>query len=142
MAADLNYEYDENSVNEVVDEVAGSNNFIAFRKIRWQPDGEFRFDIRKYFIKADGSEFPGKGITFMSEKGPHLLAETLAANGFGDTNTMIAMLSAREDFTEAVARSTQYNADFFHELNDEYKALEDEEDNKPLNAKEMLNQLL
>ena len=30
MAADLNYEYDENSVNEVVDEVAGSNNFIAF----------------------------------------------------------------------------------------------------------------
>lgn len=142
MAADLNYEYDENSVNEVVDEVAGSNNFIAFRKIRWQPDGEFRFDIRKYFIKADGSEFPGKGITFMSDKGPHLLAETLAANGFGNTDTMVSMLSARGDFTEAVARATKNNPNFAKELKMAYKNLEDEEDNKPLNAKEMLNQLL
>ena len=142
MAADLNYEYDENSVNEVVDEVAGSNNFIAFRKIRWQPEGEFRFDIRKYFIKADGSEFPGKGITFMSEKGPHLLAETLAANGFGNTDTMVSMLSARGDFTEAVARATKHNPNFAKELKMAYKNLEDEEDNKPLNAKEMLNQLL
>lgn len=139
---DLSYEYDESAVNEIVDEAPGSNNFIALRKIRWQPDGEFKWDIRKYFIKADGSEFPGKGITFMTPDGPGNLAEILCENGFGDTNKIVGGICNREDFVDAVAKATAPNADFVHELNEAYKNLEDDDTNKPVNAKEMLNYLL
>jgi hypothetical protein len=141
--ADLNYEYDKDSINEVVDEAPGSDNYIAIRRIRWKPEAEFKLDIRKYFVKPDGSEFPGKGVSFMTEDGPHMLTECLVANGFGNTEKVVDAVSARDDFVTELARSTLGNKDvFLSDLNNAYSEVVNDEKNKVVDAKEMLGQLL
>lgn len=107
---DFFYEYDHD-FDEVIDEVPGSNSFIALRKIRWSPEDEFRLDLRKYFTKADGTESVGKGISLLTESGADKLVETLIDKGYGNTNAITHSLIAREDGGVFDALVNIYNFD-------------------------------
>lgn len=144
MKDELRYEYDPQSVNEVVDSTEGTGNYIALRKVRWNPNAEFKYDIRKYFVKSDGTEVAGKGFSFMSEEGPDTLTEVMVGNGFGNTDSLVNLLMGRgEEFVTALARATQLNSqDFLRDFNMCLSEVTKEEQNKPVNAKEMLGKLL
>ena len=134
-----NYDCDPDGINEIIEET-GSNSYTAFRHIRWNKAADYKYDIRRYFMRSDGTEIPGKGIS-LTDDGVNRLAEMLTAN-FGDTKKIIGNICNRPDFVEAVAYATAPNAYFIHELSTAYKYLDDEESNKPLNAKELLSELL
>lgn len=141
MAQDLIYEYDENSVNEVIETVQGGNSYIALRKVRWSPNGDFKYDLRRYFMKSDGIEMTGKGIS-LTDEGIENLTATLVDKGFGDTELLVGSLYHREDFMESLARVTEDDTDFIADLDKEYQELNKEARNKPINAKELLGELL
>ena len=142
MARDeLIYEYDENDVNEIIEAVQGGSAYIALRKVRWNPNSDFKYDLRRYFMKGDGTEMTGKGIS-LTDEGMENLTATLVEEGFGDTEILVSSLNKREDFLESLARVTEDDTDFIADLNKEYRALNNEARNKPINAKELLGELL
>lgn len=96
MAREFNLEIDD-SVNEVIDETPG-NSFIALRKLRWSAGSDFRLDIRKWFVNADGTEVAGKGISFVTEEGPDNLINALLKHGYGDTRKTLDGIKDRKDF--------------------------------------------
>ena len=85
------------SVDEVVDEIPG-NSFIALRKLRWSPTGQFRLDIRKWFTSGTGEEVAGKGVSFMTDEGPDNLIQAMLKAGCGDTRKTLDGISDRADF--------------------------------------------
>lgn len=93
---EFNVEID-NEINEVFDEGVGSS-FLAFRKIRWNENSPYKLDIRKWFTNADGTETAGKGVSFMTEQGPHELTKVLLKHGFGETRDILDSIKEREDF--------------------------------------------
>lgn len=104
---DFDYEYNKEGINEVIDELSGSNSYIALREIRWNEHSDFKLDLRRYFIKSDGTEFAGKGIAFMSDEGPSRLTSKLVEHGFGDCRKLTKMLYNRDldEFAEGIAES-------------------------------------
>lgn len=81
--------------------------FCSMRKVQWvkegqEPDEEkAKLELRKYTIGPEG-EIPGKGLTFLTENGPHELTNVLIDEGFGDTREILRKLKKRDDFREAV----------------------------------------
>ena len=134
-----NYDCDPDGINEIVEETS-PNSYTAFRHVRWNESADYKYDIRRYFMRSDGTEVPGKGIS-LTDDGVNKLAEMLTAN-FGDTRKIIGNICNRPDFLEAVAYATAPCADFIHLLLIAYRYLDGEESNKPLNAKELLSELL
>lgn len=96
---DLVYERKENGLNITIDD-GKSNSFIGIREVRWNPDQEFKIDLRRYVIRTDEeeSERPGKGISFSTEDAVHQTVEELATAGFGHTNKLMEILQNRDDF--------------------------------------------
>lgn len=92
----FNLEIDD-SINEIVDEGSG-NSYIALRKLRWNDDAPFKLDIRRWFVNSDGEEIAGKGVSFITEEGPHNLAEILTRNEFGRTDVILDNIKERADF--------------------------------------------
>lgn len=84
------YEVNPDGPNVQVEEVS-STSFIAMREVRWNPDGPFKLDIRRYFIKQDGEEMPGKGISISD---PNNLTETLVQNGYGRVPKLLQNIQA------------------------------------------------
>ena len=103
----------EGTVDEVFDELPG-NSFLALRKLRWRPDGEFKLDIRKWFTNSDGEEIAGKGISFMTEQGPDNLIMALLKHGYGDTRKTIEGIKDRDDFIPTL--SEMIRNDEIHEF--------------------------
>ena len=68
------------------------NTFIALRKIDWNNKGEYKLDLRKYYASESG-ETMSKGVSFLTEDGPHELTKVLVETGYGDdidlANTII-----------------------------------------------------
>ena len=68
------------------------NTFIALRQIDWGNKGEYKLDLRKYYASENG-ETMSKGLSFLTEDGPHELTKVLLETGYGDdeeiTNTII-----------------------------------------------------
>lgn len=94
------FEYDVNQeVDFIFDEKPG-NSFLAMRKVRWGNSGEYKLELRKWFLKADGTETPGKGFTFMSDNGPDNLAEVLVGQGYGNTKKLRDLIDSRPDKEE------------------------------------------
>lgn len=77
------------------------NTFVALRKVKWKPDGDEMYDIRKYIMKADGEEQIQKGCS-LTENGLNELAEVLTEEGFGNTKTIMNNIRTREDFPIAL----------------------------------------
>lgn len=89
-------------VNEEVDEIVDErgNSAIMFRKLAWG-EGEEKFELRKWFVDI-GKETPGKGVTFLTEEGPHNLTQVLVKKGFGETEKILHELKQRKDFEESL----------------------------------------
>ena len=80
------------------------NTFLAFRKLSWG-DGEPKYDLRKWYINKEGQETVGKGVSFLTEEGPHELARVLVSTGFGHTDELVSELVKRDDFKIALNRA-------------------------------------
>lgn len=78
------------------------NQFTALRRLKWGDEGEYRLELRRWRNNPDGTEFPAKGCTFMTEDGPTCLAESLIQLGYGRTKECLESLYARDDFRKAL----------------------------------------
>lgn len=103
------FRYVTRGLNRVIEEKG--QQFIKISRIAWNPseendadipDEKFHFDIRKYTTDQDGNEKMLKGVSFMTEEGPHELTTALLEEGYGKTKTCIEVLTTRADFKEAV----------------------------------------
>lgn len=84
-------------INHIIDEKG--NTFIALRKMYWGEKPEnAKLELRKYHNTSDGGETPSKGVTFLTEEGPHNLTHTLLGMGFGYTPRVLESIKDREDF--------------------------------------------
>ena len=92
--AEFSYELD-NDFDFTIDEKG--NSFIALRKIRWGNSSEFRLDLRKWFNTATG-ETMSKGVSFITEDGPHELVKVMVEQGYGHTKDIVEALKLRDDF--------------------------------------------
>lgn len=80
MARDFVYTMDPD-FDYTIDEKG--NTFIALRKIDWSNKGEYKLDLRKYYASESG-ETMSKGVSFLTEDGPHELTKVLVETGYGD----------------------------------------------------------
>lgn len=95
-----NFEYHVNGeVDEVIDEKG--NSVIMFRKLAWGK-GEEKLELRKWYVDID-KETPSKGVTFLTEDGPHNLTHVLIRKGFGDTEKILEELKTRDGFEDSLS---------------------------------------
>lgn len=93
-------------LDEIFDE--RGSQFLSMRRIQWVKEGDepdrskSKLELRKWMVGPDGVEKANKGMTFLTEEGPHELAKVLVHNGFGKTKDIILELKSRDDFSEAV----------------------------------------
>lgn len=80
------------------------NTFLALRKIAWSEGSQEKLDIRKYYNSADGKETVGKGVSFITEEGPHELTRILVENDFGYTDEIINGIKNRKDFMTSLVK--------------------------------------
>lgn len=84
----------------IVDEK--SNSYIALRRVQWykndkEPDeSKAKLELRKWTLQ-DNREIPMKGVTFLTEEGPHELVKTLIDKGYGHTSEIIQSLITRPE---------------------------------------------
>lgn len=94
------------------------NTFLALRKISWgdepNPD-KAKYDIRKWYTSADGTESVGKGVSFITEQGPHNLARVLVENNFGNTRELLNGMKDREDFRSSLNIVLGKDSEFYDE---------------------------
>lgn len=80
------------------------NTFLALRKITWNEGGKEKLDIRKYYNSSDGTETVGKGVSFITEEGPHELTRILVENDYGYTDEIINGIKNRKDFMTSLVK--------------------------------------
>ena len=56
---------------------------------------------------------PNKGFSFLTEEGPHSLAEELVRRGYGDTNTIVNELKKRDDIGKKLDDVETYEDEYF-----------------------------
>lgn len=93
------YSYKVGDIDEIVDE--RGNSVIMLRKMAWGSGNE-KLEIRKWFVDVD-SEKASKGVTFLTDDGPHNLCKIMLDKGYGHTEDCIEALSKRDDFMPALA---------------------------------------
>lgn len=92
-------------LDKVIDEKGSA--FIALRNIAWncsdeEPDpSKIKLDIRKYYSSADGEKM-SKGVSFLTDEGPHELVYALLEENYGDTKKCIDILRRRLGFKDAI----------------------------------------
>lgn len=91
----------ENGINDIIEEMTPTS-YMALREVRWTEDGDYHLDLRRYFVKQDGSEIPGKGTIIRK---PNKLTECLIGHGFGDTRECMKELYKRDDFLSALGQT-------------------------------------
>lgn len=105
--ADFNKEMVTFDGIDIIFDEKGSR-FLSLRKVQWVNKGEepneekAKYEMRKYTVGKEGEEICGKGVSFLTEEGPHNLAKELVANGFGHTSDVLKELIKRDDFKETV----------------------------------------
>lgn len=97
---EFNLEIDP-EIDEVFDEGVG-NSFLAMRRLRWNENGQYKLDLRKWITNANGEEIAGKGFSFITEEGPANLINCLLKHGYGDTRKTLEGIQDREDFVPEV----------------------------------------
>lgn len=111
----------DNNVDIIVEEQ--QNQFTALRAVRWG-DREPTLEIRRWRNQPDGSEFPLKGCTFMTEDGPSTLTEALASLGYGKTINILNSIKDRRDFRKSLnsvlGKEDEYYDESAGEADDEY----------------------
>lgn len=103
------FKYSFRGINRVVEEKG--NQFIRFAQIAWAGDDEevdpskIKYDLRKYTTDSDGNERMLKGVSFLTDNGPHELTHILVEEGFGNTTKILDTIKQRNDFVDAVKES-------------------------------------
>ena len=92
------FTYHVGDVDEVID--TKGNSVVLLRKLAWG-DGEEKLELRRWVMDIN-KETPLKGCTFLTDEGPHVLANKLVELGYGHTNELLEILSKREDFKESL----------------------------------------
>ena len=82
------------------------NSYIALRKVVWgdKDDDSAKYDRRKYYTNADGTERMSKGVCFDEEAADELV-RVLVDTGHGNTRELIDVLRNRNDFEESYNNS-------------------------------------
>ena len=82
------------------------NSYIALRKVVWgdKDDDSAKYDLRKYYTNADGTERMSKGVCFDEEAADELV-RVLVDTGHGNTRELIDVLRNRNDFEESYNNS-------------------------------------
>ena len=115
MDKDIQYSYNADGVNEVIDELSATS-FLALREVKWSDeDSDYKLDLRRYFIKQDGTEMPGKGTAIGN---PDTLAEALINNIYGSTKNIISSIATRDDYISSMG---QYYATYEDEAYEVFK---------------------
>ena len=126
MDKDIQYNYNADGVNEVIDELSATS-FLALREVKWSDeDSDYKLDLRRYFIKQDGTEMPGKGTAIGN---PDTLAEALINNLYGNTKNIISSIATRDDYISSMG---QYYAGFDDGCYEEFKDTLDSERSKAI----------
>lgn len=126
MEKEISYSYNPDGVNEVIEELSATS-FLALREVKWsEEDTDYKTDLRRYFIKQDGTEMPGKGTAIGN---PGKLAEVLVEHLYGSTKTLIGNLAQRDDYVSAMG---QYYAEFDDDCYEEFKDSLDSERSKAI----------
>ena len=113
MAFDKKIDYSiVDDFDHTIDE--SGNQFIALRKIRWGDRDKVNLDIRKYWMQADG-EVLGKGVSFLTDDGPHELTDVLVREGYGRTKNILRSLKEREDFQKSLNVVLGKESEFYDE---------------------------
>lgn len=97
----IKFEIKEDGINELIDEGNG-NSSIMLREVGWN-GRDPKLEIRKWIIDVD-KETPMRGLSFITEQGPHTLTEVLSEKGFGNTEKLINNIKDREDFDESLVK--------------------------------------
>lgn len=103
------FKYSFRGINRVVEEKG--NQFIRFAQIAWAGDDEevdpskIKYDLRKYTTDSEGNERMLKGVSFLTDNGPHELTHILVEEGFGNTTKILDTIKQRNDFVDAVKES-------------------------------------
>lgn len=97
----IKFEIKEDGINELIDEGTG-NSSIMLREVGWN-GRDPKLEIRKWIIDVD-KETPMRGLSFITEQGPHTLTEVLVEKGFGNTEKLINNIKDREDFDESLVK--------------------------------------
>jgi len=95
---------DSYTIDPVFDFVidAKNNTYIALRKVGWF-EQEPKLELRKW-IATPENDVPKKGVSFLTEDGPHTLTSVLVEQGFGDTGELLESLSYRKDFNSSMEK--------------------------------------
>lgn len=103
-------------IDDIFDE--RGSEFIALRRVAWYTLGKeeptidkAKLEIRKWRANENGEDMPQKGVTFLTENGPHDLTKLLVQKGYGDTKELLKELKVRDDFKESVEHMYDDNSD-------------------------------
>jgi len=96
---DKDFTYKIGDIDEVVD--SKGNSVIMLRKIAWGEKGKEKLELRRWIVDIN-SEQALKGVTFLTDDGPHNLVNILLEKGYGKTEEVLTTLSTRSDFKEAL----------------------------------------
>lgn len=80
------------------------NAFIALRKIDWGNTGNYKLDLRKYYASESG-ETMQKGVSFITEDGPHELTKVLIETGYGHGPEIAdTIIASRPDILKRICK--------------------------------------
>lgn len=86
-------------VNECID--SKGSMAVMLREVAWNNKEKYVLELRKWETKindkGEAETKPLKGVTFLTEQGPHTLTEKLVEHGYGDTKRLLAYLKERND---------------------------------------------
>ena len=98
--SEIEYSFNPEGVDAVIDEISPTS-FLGLREVRWMDGDTYKLDLRRYFIKQDGVEMPGKGTAIGN---PGKLTEVLIDHLYGQTDTIISSLTQRDDYMSSMGR--------------------------------------
>ena len=100
-----------NTSDEFVFDEKG-NTILSLRWESWNGREE-KLALRKCYIDKEGNETPNKGFSFLTEEGPHSLAEELVRRGYGYTDTLVDILKKRDDIGKKLDDVETYEDEYF-----------------------------
>ena len=107
---DGEFKFSIRGMDRVIEEKG--NQFTKISQIAWNcsdedevPPEKIKVDIRKYFTDPEKGEKMSKGISFLTNEGPHELTHILVEEGFGKTTKILDSIKTRSDFPDAVRES-------------------------------------
>lgn len=132
-----NYEIDESSGQHIIDE--RGNTYLMLAKYKWFGKGDYKLGIRTFYSTANG-ETIGKGISFLTDDGPHELTRVMIQEGYGRLREIVetlkdhrpevvgALMNDFNDMTADEKAAFDYAYTNHNEFSDDEKDMFDPED--------------